>query len=455
METRLKIRLLAISVALGLSGAAHGQSIDELKRELEQSMRTIQDLQQRVNALEQQQKASAAAPAPAPAAAAPAGAVVVVAPNSAPEAGAPGADKARLEIYGHAMLDAIYDFNRMNPTWAATLRPSQIPVVCPGSPGCGKEESFMFSARQSTIGLRAFIPTAMGEIKTDLAADLFGTDGSTSIHWLRMWGELGQFGAGQTDSNFMDIDVFPNTIDYWGPPGMVFIRNPQLRYTPISGQGMTVAFSLEAPNSIIDTGKVTDVDPALGAGITAHNRLPDLTGSFRMDRDWGHFRAAGVLRQVGFQNTGSTDGSPSGTLSAYGVNLSGTLKLFAGKDKLSMQVARGTAIASYMNDGGIDLAPDANLKARTVDSWGWLAYYNHAWSDKLSSAIGYSEHDQENTAGQLGTAFKRGSYASTNLLYQFNKNLMSGVEYIWGNHETKDGSSASDNRLQFSTKYSF
>ena len=56
------------------------------------------------------------------------------------------------------------------------------------------------------------------------------------------------FGVGQTYSKFMDIDVFPNTIDYWGPRGMVFLRNPQLRVTPFSRDGMTVAISLEAPN---------------------------------------------------------------------------------------------------------------------------------------------------------------------------------------------------------------
>jgi hypothetical protein len=26
-------------------------------------------------------------------------------------------------------------------------------------------------------------------------------------------------------------DIFPNTIDYWGPTGMVFYRNQQARYS--------------------------------------------------------------------------------------------------------------------------------------------------------------------------------------------------------------------------------
>ena len=29
----------------------------------------------------------------------------------------------------------------------------------------------------------------------------------------------------------MDIDVFPNILDYWGPNGMVFFRNVQVRWS--------------------------------------------------------------------------------------------------------------------------------------------------------------------------------------------------------------------------------
>ena len=269
------------------------------------------------------------------------------------------------------MADAIYDFKKMNPEWAATLRPSQIPIACPGSAGCGKDGAFTFSVRQSSLGVRGFIPTSMGVVKTDLAFDLFGTDGGTDIHWLRAWAELGQVGIGQNDSNFMDIAVFPNTVDYWGPPGMVFLRNPQVRFTPFSRDGMTVALSLEAPNSVIDTGKVTDVDPSLG-GITGRNRLPDAVVSFKLERDWGHVRAAGILRQVGFHNPNSADGEPAGQKPGYGLNVSGTWKLF-GKDQLNWQAVGGYAIASYMNDGGIDLAPNASHQAETVRSLGWLA----------------------------------------------------------------------------------
>ena len=31
----------------------------------------------------------------------------------------------------------------------------------------------------------------------------------------------------------MDIGVFPNTMEYWGPNGMVFFRNVQVRWMPV------------------------------------------------------------------------------------------------------------------------------------------------------------------------------------------------------------------------------
>ena len=459
----MKQQALIAAVALGLCATVHAQSNEELKAKLDEALKTIQDLQMRVNALEQAKPATApAATAAAPSAAASAppvwGAPVVSVATRADDANTPDADKARLEVYGQVMLDGIYDFKRMNPDWQATLRPSQIPVVCPGSAGCGKDGDWTFSARQSSLGLRSFIPTSWGLLKTDLSFDLFGSDGSTSIHWLSIWAELGKFGVGQSYSNFMDIDVFPNTIDYWGPAGMVFVRNPQVRYTAWAQDGMGLTVALEAPNSALDTGKLSAISPDFAAGIAAWNRLPDLTGAFRYDADWGHVKAAGILRQVGYQQTLTADGNPSGTKTGYGLNLTGSLKVL-GKDKLVGGFVWGKAIASYMNDGGVDLAPGpiviGSTSAEAVQSIGWLAYYNHVWAENWSSAIGFSQHSQDNTAGQTATAFKRGSYGNLNLLYTPWKNVLTGLEFVWGALEQKDGQSATDYRLQFSTKVSF
>ena len=87
--------------------------------------------------------------------------------------------------------------------------------------------------------MRSSTPTAAGELKTTFEFELFGTgvdEGQTTFRLRHAYGELGAFGAGQTWSPFMDPDVFPNSLEYWGPTGMVFFRNVQVRWMPVQGE---------------------------------------------------------------------------------------------------------------------------------------------------------------------------------------------------------------------------
>ena len=157
--------------------------------------------------------------------------------GATPSVAAAGGDAEgpRIDVYGFAMLDAIYDFDRVDPNWKSSLRPSKIPVNCPGDAGCGNDGETILSVKQSRLGFKGYFPTRFGEMKTIFEFELYGTgvdEGQTTFRLRHAWGELGQIGAGQTWSLFMDPDVFPNTIEYWGPPGMVFFRNAQVRWSP-------------------------------------------------------------------------------------------------------------------------------------------------------------------------------------------------------------------------------
>ena len=65
----------------------------------------------------------------------------------------------------------------------------------------------------------------------------------------------------------MDDDMWPNIVDYWGPSGMVFLRNPQIRWTPISGEKTTFAIAIEHPSNDVDPGQIREVDPSLGSSM--------------------------------------------------------------------------------------------------------------------------------------------------------------------------------------------
>jgi hypothetical protein len=64
--------------------------------------------------------------------------------------------------------------------------------------------------------------------------------------------------------------------------------------------------------------------------------------------------------------------------------------------------------------------------------------------------------DITNSNGQLPSAFHKGQYALANLLYYPVKNVMAGLEFLWGRRENfRDGFSVDDYRLQFSARYNF
>jgi hypothetical protein len=378
----------------------------------------------------------------------------IVAPESAAEEGAKGAEQARIEVSGKIQGDFIYDFNRVDPDWNMTLRPSKIPINCPGDAGCGKDGETIFSVRQTQVQFKGFIPTKAGELKTELSLDLFQPQSaSTAFRLLNAWATLGNWGVGQYYTLFMNIDVFPNTIDYWGPAGMTFIRNPQIRYTMPYGKGNSLAISLESPGAAIDTGKVALADP--GLDIRGRTQYPDIIGRWSMERDWGQFQLAGILRNVGYETISTPDNNPSGSKTGMGISLNGFYSLGKTKDRLTGQLVYGQGIASYMNDGGVDLAPNGSLQAETVTSLGGFLYFDHYWSEQWSSSIGGSIHRQTNTDGQLFNAFHQGTYSSVNLLWYPAKNVIGGVELLYGKNEQKDGASGSDSRVQFSAQFRF
>ena len=88
--------------------------------------------------------------------------------------------------------------------------------------------------------------------------------------------------------------------------------------------------------------------------------------------------------------------------------------------------------------------------------WSMVAFYDHTWSDKWTSSIGYSRLTIDNSDSQAADAFKTGQYALGNLLFYPTDNVMMGGELQWGwRKNNTDGWSVDDWRIQFSFKYKF
>ncbi len=187
----------------------------------------------------------------------------IVAPAAAPsEKPAPKAGP-RFQIYGFAALNLIYDLDQMNPDWYDMERPSKLPSF-PNE--FGENGNFWASVRNSRFGVRSWLPTGLGEVRTEFEFDLVGVGadaGQTTFHLRQAWGALGPFLAGQTFSVFMDADIMPRSLEFWGPSGMVYYRNIQLRWTPIQGE-KRLLFALERPGGERRQRRVQGPDRAAG-----------------------------------------------------------------------------------------------------------------------------------------------------------------------------------------------
>ena len=357
-----------------------------------------------------------------------------------------------VDVYSSIQLDAIYDFKRVAPDWEATLRPSTIPI----EKGIyGQNGDTIVSVKQTQMGFRSNTATPWGDFKTWFEFDFFGTGseaGQTTFNLRHAWAEIGGLGFGQTNSNFMDISIFPNVVDWWGPSGMVFNRNPQLRYTWYQ-KSSEIAVALEKQNGSFNSGVFGEISPEFGENAKDRTQYPDLTAHWRDEYDWGHYQIAGVVRQLAFETRGTPDNQPKDDEFGWGINLTSVVNTF-GRDQLKIGVVHGEGIASFMNDGGVNLAPD-NFNAKAVKVSAASAYYDHYWSDHWSSSIGYSINHNDSLDQMADYEFKTGQYASTNLLYSPYPELLIGSEFLWGNLENVAGEQQDDYRLQFTFKHKF
>ena len=367
--------------------------------------------------------------------------------------------KPSMTVYGFAMIDFGYNFTQIDPDWYDTMKVTKLPSY---EEQFGKDNSFFAGVRQTRFGVKAATPTDLGELQAKFEIDMFGTGGDagqTTIRLRHAWGELGAFGAGQTDSPFEDPDLWPNTLEYWGPTGMVFFRNVQVRWTPIKGE-KTFMLALERPGASGDAGVLADRIEL--QNIEARFPLPDLTGAFRYGQKWGYVRVGGALRKINWDDMLDDQYDLTGGTTGWGLNFSSGLNL-GEHDMLKLSYVYGRGIENYMQDSPVDIGIEANpgnttapIKGVALPINGVVAFLDHTWNSRFTSSIGYSGQFIDNSAGQAGNAFRNGHYAVGNLLYSPVPGMMFGGELQWGRRENySDGFTSDGVKIQFAFKYNF
>jgi len=440
--------ILAV-IALFVPRFGHGQTQTTSNPEVQQLRDELTQMKQELDAVKAQLKVVTEQKTP----------VVDQATQDEPSKVVPPSPPAtRLDLYGFTQLDAGYDFATNNPSWFDVMRPTQLNAF-PGE--FAPDGKFYFSVRQTRFGVKTSTDTSMGLLKTIFEFELFGTGvdaGQTTFRIRHAYGELGPLGAGQTWSPFMDIDVFPNSLEYWGPNGMVFFRNLQIRFMPLRGERNSITLAIEKPGASADGGVYTDrLDLT---NVKPKFDMPDFSGNFRTSQKWGYLQLSGILRKISWVDTSMGPLNLGGDALGWGVSASSNVK-FSPKDTGKFQFTYGEGIENYMNDAPVDIGAQANpgnvvtpVKGVALPVLGVVSFLDHTWSERFTSAVGYSMLNISNSDGQLPSAFHQGQYALGNLLYHPIKPVMIGGEFQFGRRiNFGDGFNTNDYRLQFSFRY--
>ena len=374
-------------------------------------------------------------------------------------AGTAAAGDSTFDIYGYVMLDSGYDTKQVDPLWYDVMRPTKLPAF---ADEFGADGNTFFGVRQTRFGVKTSTPTDVGAFTTQFEWELFGTGvdaGQTTIRLRHAYGQLGKVGAGQTWSPFMDIGVFPNTIEYWGPNGMAFFRNVQIRHMPIQGDTYAT-IALERPGASGDQGLYQDRIEL--SGITPHFPLPDLSAEYHMAKDWGYLEVAGILRRIEWDDAIADSLDLSGGVTGWGLNVSSNIKV-GENNVVRASVVYGEGVENYMNDAPADIGIQNNpgnvttpIEGVALPVLGIVAFLDHNWNKKYSTSVGYSMVDIDNSDAQAASAYHRGHYAIGNLLYYPVDNVMAGVELQYGKRENfSDGFASDDFKIQVSFRYNY
>jgi hypothetical protein len=348
---------------------------------------------------------------------------------------------------GYVKMDVLSTFyNHGDVSSESPLRdfhlPSQIPV---GDSDDNHDLDFHVKESRFNLGTKTLVEDREinGFLEMDFLLSGQGDEKVSNSFNPRMrhfYAQTGNWLVGQTWTTFM-ILVIPDDLDFTGAAeGIVFTRQPQIRYTHKQWQ-----FSLENPETIVTPNSG-------GPGqVTESGRLPDAVVRYDFPVKWGSLGLAGIARQLHIE-TGSTDDSQLG----IGASIGG--KAYVGeKDDFRFQATLGQGIGRYVGlNFTNDAVVDADDKLETIGQFAAFASYRHFWNETLRSSANVSFFLGDNNTSFTGDSVNKNAQSySVNLLYSPVSLITAGVELMHACRELESGVDGTFQRLQLSARYDF
>ncbi len=254
--------------------------------------------------------------------------------------------------------------------------------------------------------------------------------------------EWDRFVIGQTWSTFMVV-VVPDEIDFSGAlDGLVFIRQPQIRY-----KHKNWWFALENPESTVNPYGAPEIR------ITDSEIVPDIIVRRNFSGKWGTWSVAGMLRTLH-----ARDSTKRESIAGFGITTGGKILLNDQNDDLRMMLTAGNGLGRYLAAGFIAGAvANEQREMKAIPSVNGYLAYNKFWiPGKLSSSFSVAYFKAFNDESLASGMVNSSSYSiSGNLKYDPVPVLRFGVEYAYAYREVESGVNGSFHRIQLAAKYVF
>ena len=320
----------------------------------------------------------------------------------------------------------------------------------------GQGARFTISAKRSRMNLDMRMDSSVGQFRAFVEGDFAGQGGTDNYRLRHAYGQYNRFILGQTWSTFVDRAAVPEELDFEGLNALTNKRQPLFRWTKGLGNNRLFAVGLEDPAPEI-TG---------GEGVSV---APDLAVRISRPRDWGHFQAAALLRNL----TGEREASEGVVESrdseiGWGLSLSSSykVKLWDERDNLKWQLNYGQGIGRYINDmdsvGGLDAAFDPMGTLRALPAFGGYVAFQHWWKQDMwglmraiRSTVVYGYTDVDTFSFQPGDTYSKTQRATINVIWSPISSIDLGVEYLWGERTNKDQQKGAANQFQMVATFRF
>lgn len=381
--------------------------------------------------------------------------------------------KTSLRIYGSAELNMVHEMKGDNGDVDLAAYVPYAPLS--GTAAARRDHQTYLHARTSRIGLEASTPTAFGPLGIRIEGDFVNdprtgssavsgtvaniyTRQATNSYGFRLreaYGQVGGLLAGQTWSTFMDVDNFPETVDFNGPIGATYVRQAQLRYSRAAGDAGTFSVAVENPVSYV-------IEPVSGQPTVAGaSRVPDLVARWDRQFGWGALSARAVATEHRIDDGAAQSAQRRG----WGAALSGQVRV-TDLDAVTFGVTGGNGIGRYFNyiEGAVyDAANNRILLERAAGAY---LGYQHRVSDALrfNAAFGYQRNydnaytDFVRASGLDGGRFgvnRRVTQGHLNVFWDPVQNVEFGAEYLFGRRVTLTGEHGDMSRVNLLARYRF